>query len=63
MALKAVGNVYVIGIPETGGCWISSGRAFFKYADAETVVKKDRESGIDYTRIFPITVYAEKEDE
>lgn len=48
-------TLYVIGIPQFGGCWLCSSQAFRTYAEAEEALAKDRLAKIDYTRIFTFT--------
>jgi hypothetical protein len=46
--------VYVVGIQESGGCCLTSGRCYTKYQLAEAELAKDRADGIKYTRIFTL---------
>ena len=52
---------YVVGIPQTGGCWTCTGKAYTKWANVKAALEKDRAANIDYTRIF--TFWTKDDDE
>tara|TARA_R110002110_G_scaffold26350_7_gene96999 strand:+ start:367 stop:552 length:186 start_codon:yes stop_codon:yes gene_type:complete len=49
-------EIYIVGIPEAGGCWFGGSYTVYQdWSDADKALKKDREGGVKYTRIFTIT--------
>lgn len=56
-------EIYIIGIPETGGCWFSgSDDVFMSYKDAEVELARLRTKKIDYMKIFTVYPQSKKED-
>lgn len=45
--------VYVVGLPQTGGCWLCEGRYYPDFDQAMAEVKKDREKGIN-SQVFTL---------
>lgn len=48
--------VYVIGIQEGGSCVLTSSKAYRNSDEAGAEIKKDREMGVTYTRLFTLHV-------
>lgn len=52
--------VYIVAIQEPHGAGLDSGKFYTRYDLAAKVLARDREHGIDFTRIF--TLYEEVEE-
>lgn len=46
--------IFVVGVPQSGGCYIPTGDFFLSREDAELKIRVDRSNGISFTRIFEL---------
>ena len=53
-------SVYVVGLPEVGGCWSHDGTAYARYEDANIELQRLRNKGHTADRIFTFCVYEPK---
>lgn len=47
-------TVYVLGIPESGGMWLSQGVFYTDYAKADKILEERRNKGEPYLQLFTL---------